>query len=188
MVLIPKAAYEKWVMSENSVEMKNDKEELPHGSDKNDIVANGSDDASPPPSEDTKDADGYDSDDDAPIAKQLEDNDKHYLVPFTLIERMPSKYRLYGKRLLSYIKRHGGEKMGWDDDDDALMYKGSKIEGSDIIELIMHVFKSNRTPPLGIKQFMKASDEIRVPKSFFKPYVLKPPGMPKSIKNKWLKY
>jgi hypothetical protein len=184
MVLIPKAAYEKWVMSENTVEMKNDDEKLSHGDKKE--KTNVSDNSSSQQHEEKNNAE--DSDEASVERLFEEDNKKSDTVPFSLIERLPSKYRLYGKRLLSYIKRHGGKRMAWDEDDNALIYNGSKVEGSDIIDLVLHVFKTNKRPPLGMNQFMKGSDEIRVPKSFFKPYKLNPPGIRKSIKNKWVKY
>jgi hypothetical protein len=124
---------------------------------------------------------------------QVSDNDKiaaseNETIASTLLDKFKPSFRLYAKRLLIYIKKHGGNILEWTDDDNAFVYKGHKVEGSNIYQLIMHVFRTNRHPPSGVKQFIKAVGEIRVPKAFLKPYMLKPPGIPKSIKNKWIRY
>jgi hypothetical protein len=187
MVLIPKAAYERLQLSDNKLELDTNME-VGHNakSDNNeklDIMDASSSSSSSSSSRHEEEAAGqviHENDN-----KNNDDNDN---VAISMIELFPPKYKLYAKRLLTYIKRHGGKVMAWNDDDNALIYNGSKVEGSDIVELITHLFKSNRPAPVGTHQFRKGSDKIRVPKAFLKPYMLKPPGMPKSIKNKWVKY
>lgn len=185
MVLVPKAAYERLTMSDNTVEVRGNshdeekKKVVDNASEKKEVshldIDNAESSSSPHPQSSGNSEGG--------AGQVIQDS-----VPLSIVEQFPPRYRLYAKRLLAYIKKHGGKVMTWNDDDNALMYKDSKVDGSNIVELIMHVFKTNRKPPVGIQQFTKGSDKIKVPKSFLKPYMLNPPGMPKSIKNKWLKY
>jgi hypothetical protein len=105
----------------------------------------------------------------------------------TIIERFPRKYRFYAKRLLAYISKNGLKILNWDGDG-VIRYKGAYLRQTNIVDLVKHVFKSIGTPPKGIKQFRQALNEIRVPKVFLKPFLLKPPGVPSKVKKNWIKY
>ena len=110
-------------------------------------------------------------------------------IPTNIIEKFSERDQLYAKRLLSFIKKHGGKTLNWDDNDNAVVYNGESIIGSDIVELVQHLYKeSHKSTPKGMKQFRKGLKEIGTPKAFIKPYLLKPPGISANIKKKWVKY
>jgi hypothetical protein len=105
----------------------------------------------------------------------------------SIIERFPRKYRFYAKRLLAYIVKNGLKTITWDAAG-TLTYNGAVLRDTNIVDIVKHVFKSIGTPPKGIKQFRKGLSEIRVPKIFLKPFLLKPPGIPDQVKKNWKKY
>ena len=109
-------------------------------------------------------------------------------IPQDLIEKFPDNYRFYAKRLLIYIRKHGSSVLEWGDKDNVIKYKGITVEGSSIIDLINHVFKTNSRPPQGSDRFKRGLKEIKVPKVYLKPYLLKLPDASNKIKKKWLKY
>ena len=110
--------------------------------------------------------------------------------PMEIANQLPDRYRLYGKRLLEYIKKHGGDTIGWDANN-GLIYQGIELPDADIIVLLEHIFKDKKKKgdnPPAIKEFKKALNEIRTPKALLKPYLLKPPGISKDMKKNWKKY
>jgi hypothetical protein len=107
--------------------------------------------------------------------------------PMDIVSKLPEKHRLYGKRLLEYIKKHGQNIVGWSEDGE-LIYHGKIMAKTNIVPLVGYIFKSDGKPPHGLKDFKKSLKEIRTPKSFLKPFLLKPPGIPKNIKNNWTRY
>ena len=105
-----------------------------------------------------------------------------------IVDSFPKNYRLYAKRLLIYIKKSGRDILEWDGENKIVAYKGQAVKGSDIIELINYIFKTSSPKPKGLDIFRKGLAEIRVPKAYLKPYLLKPMGVSKNIKKKWVKY
>ena len=105
-----------------------------------------------------------------------------------MIDDFPLNYRLYAKRLLKYINKNGGDVIRWKNEDNTLIYRGIPQLGTDIIELVNYIFKTNSRKPKGIDSFNIGLKEIKTPKAYLKPYLLRPPGIPKSIKKKWVKY
>ena len=105
-----------------------------------------------------------------------------------LIEQFPESYRFYAKRLLGYIRKNGDSVLGWDDNNNTLLYRDNSVEGSNIVDLINHLFKTNSPKPKGNDMFMKGMVEVKVPKGYMKPYILKPPRISNKIKKSWLKY
>jgi hypothetical protein len=107
--------------------------------------------------------------------------------PMDIVVQFAQKYQLYAKRLLAYIKRNGGNILGWDNEGHVVQH-GKVMADTDIKTLIEYIFKSKGQPPKGIKTFRKALSEIRVPKGFLKPFLLKPPGIPSKVKKNWITY
>jgi hypothetical protein len=107
--------------------------------------------------------------------------------PMNFVAQLQEKYKLYGKRLLEYIKKHGEQNIGWDDNG-LIIYNGKPVPKTAIIPLVEYIFKNKGTPPNGIKQFKKGLKEIRTPKAFLKPFLLKPPGIASNIKKNWTTY
>ena len=60
--------------------------------------------------------------------------------------------------------------------------------GTDIIDMIEHIFKKSKKKPNGYNQFKRGLVEIKVPKPFLKPSLLNPPGIPSAIKKNWKQY
>ena len=197
MVLIPKSTYDKWLTSRGKHNQQEELDVMDVGSLTNDV--------------DTKDVEMPDemlkNTDDIIMEKKPEvspglnelkitpsvDNSlpanisDGQDISSSLLETFPQKYRLYAKRLLLFIKKHGVGIIEWTNDG-VVLFKGGALLGSDITEVITHLFKTNRAPPTGMKQFREGLDKIRVPKAFIKPYLLKPPGIPANIKKNWVKY
>ena len=172
MVLIPKTTYERlregMAVAKTDVVEKDESEQVP---DKpHDETATISSDA--PPDKNVNQL---------PQAKAS----KLYV---TLVEQFPENYRLYAKRLLGYIKKHGSSVLGWNDNDNTLIYRDSLVTGSNIVDLINHLFKTNSNPPRGNERFKKGLTELKVPKAYLKPYLLNPPSTSDKIKKTWLKY
>ena len=209
MVLIPKSAYDRWAKEQNQgqankkTEVKEKKlDDSTQAADDNEGSSKDSE-AVVKPSKEVDKVSGSDNDNanstypangessKASIPPNVEgknnNRDEHQEIS-AIIELFPKNYRLYAKRLLVYIKKKGGNILGWNDKDKTLIYKGNAVTGSDIIELINHIFKTNAAPPTGIDAFRKGLTEISVPKVYLKPYLLKPPGVAKSVKKKWAKY
>ena len=191
MVLIPKSTYERWQLDRDGktdAKVNDDNTGSTSGS-KDEPV---SDKATDPDSDSDahKRALASVSNDHtvlpAPIGEQTSTDTRR--ITQTLLSKFSEDYRLYAKRLLTYIGKHGRDILAWNDENNALVYKGNLIEDSDIVELVTHIFKTNARPPKGFDSFRKGIDVIRVPKAYLKPYLLKPPGIPRSIKKKWIKY
>jgi hypothetical protein len=115
-------------------------------------------------------------------------NDTYKTVSSDLIDKFPVNYRLYAKRLLQYIKKNGGDIITWKNDDTTLIYRGLAQLDTDIIELVNYIFKTNARKPKGLDAFNIGLKEIKTPKAYLKPYLLRPPGITKSMKKKWVKY
>ena len=175
MVLIPKATYERLRLSDKKPFIQKDDSISEDAS----VASSASSASTTSGHTETPSVDRSDS---------TQVNNYNDNVSQTLLHKFTPDYRLYAKRLLVYIKKHGSDVLSWTDDDYALVSKGKKVEGSDVTELIMHLFGVNIEQPIGLQLFMKGMEAIRVPKAFLKPYMLKPPGTPKSIKNNWIKY
>lgn len=119
--------------------------------------------------------------------KRASSNAVKYPSHMKISEKLPSKYRLYGKRLLEYIKKHAKNILGWNDKG-VIIYRGRVVPKTDIIELVKYIFAGKGVPPTGIKDFKRALKEIRMPKVFLKPNLLQPPGIPIDVKKNWKKY
>lgn len=131
--------------------------------------------------------DGDAADNDKQRNKKKKYTPSTYPSPMSINEQLPTKYRLYGKRLLEYIKKYGKNILGWNDKG-MVIYQGSVISKSDIIVLIKYIFKGKGDQPHGLKDFRRGLKEIRTPKVFLKPFLLQPPGIPNNIKKNWRKY
>jgi len=107
--------------------------------------------------------------------------------PMEIASQLPEKYRLYGKRLLEYIKKHGEDIVGWSEQGEVI-YDGEIMAKTNITSLVEYIFKKDGKPPHGLKDLKKSLKAIRTPKSFLKPFLLKPPGIPYKIKNNWRQY
>ena len=195
MVLIPKAAYDRWAISKdnsNGINLQEQEEDHIESdvqsqvkdkiNDSNGhVVDEGNNNVKLATSDDTDNNVKVTSSDRALPRKTASE------ISSNIIDKFPYKYKLYAKRLLAFIKKNGAGIVEWNDDG-TFLYRGSPVEGSNITELIIHLFKTNRAAPKGVKQFRKGLDKIRVPKAFIKPYLLKPPGTPDNIKKKWVQY
>ena len=185
MVLVPKKTYEmlRTTSQVHSVDNKDTGEEVINHH--NDVAENTATTDSSVRGESIAKHDAVQKDPAAPAAPATEP----VQVAANLIEQFPENYRFYAKRLLLYIKRHGRSVLGWSDADNSLVYRANPVTGSNIVALINHIFKTNRKAPTGIDRFNKGMAEIKVPKAYLKPYLLKPPGIVKKTKKtKWLKY
>jgi hypothetical protein len=169
MVLIPKATYERLRDSVNDDDKKTLKEkESSYSSDiKND-------------NDNTKESSITDDRD--------QPEHKTPMLQLSLVEQFPENYRLYAKRLLGYIRKHGSSILGWIDNDNTLLYRETAVTGTNIVDLIIHQFKTNSSPPKGNERFKKGLSELKVPKAYLKPYLLKPPTVTNKLKKSWLKY
>ena len=169
MVLIPKATYERLRDSVNDDDKKTLKEkESSYSSDiKND-------------NDNTKES-SITGDRDQPEHKTP-------MLQPSLVEQFPENYRLYAKRLLGYIRKHGTSILGWIDNDNTLLYRETAVTGTNIVDLIIHQFKTNSSPPKGNERFKKGLSELKVPKAYLKPYLLKPTTVTNKLKKSWLKY
>jgi len=169
MVLIPKATYERLRDSVNDDDKKTLKEkESSYSSDiKND-------------NDNTKESSITDDRD--------QPEHKTPMLQPSLVEQFPENYRLYAKRLLGYIRKHGSSILGWIDNDNTLLYRETAVTGTNIVDLIIHQFKTNSSPPKGNERFKKGLSELKVPKAYLKPYLLKPPTVTNKLKKSWLKY
>ena len=174
MVLVPKSVYERW---------NGDRTE--GGSDGNLTPASGSEShkiVSKPNSGGDKATGDVSTDTDGSKKETLptsgegvkNDNKGDHEDISAIIETFPKNYRLYAKRLLVYIKKNGTDILEWGNDDKVVIYKGKTVNGSDIIELINYIFKTNAPKPKGLDTFRKGMDEIKVPMAYLKPYLLKP--------------
>jgi hypothetical protein len=110
-----------------------------------------------------------------------------YPSPINIEDQLTAKFKLYGKRILHYMKKHGKDIVGWNDKG-MLIYQGVFRPKTNIITLIEYIFKGKGDPPTGIKVFRRALKEIRTPKAFLKPFLFKPPGIPDHMKKNWTKY
>lgn len=183
MVLIPKTAYDRWIASKDSDRGSN--EDTAQVAVESQVKDDINDSNTPHPS-----STATDTVNNAKVTsseRALQGAVSGEISSSNVIDKFPYKYKLYAKRLLAFIKKHGAGIVEWNDDG-TFVYRGSAVEGSDIAELIIHLFKTNRLSPTGLSQFRKCLDKIRVPKAFIKPYLLKPPGTPANIKKKWVKY
>ena len=122
------------------------------------------------------------------IDKLLPQNKGSENIDADMLDEFPLNYRLYAQRLLQYIKKSGTDVITWKNDDATLIYRGTPQVGSNIIELVNYIFKTNSRKPKGLEVFNIGLKEIKTPKAYLKPYLLRPPGIPKSIKKKWVKY
>ena len=198
MVLIPKAAYERWAAenSKGQAEKKSTSKEVGANVDHTpDDTEGPSKQGIKTPTPVSNDAVAGDKLGDVknkslpPVgADQKNDNMGDNQEMTAIIETFPKNYRLYAKRLLVYIKTKGANILEWNNTDKTLIYRGNIVTGSDIIELVNYIFKTNAAPPAGIDAFRKGLAEISVPKAYLKPYLLKPPGVVPSGKKKWIKY
>jgi hypothetical protein len=189
MVLIPKSTYDEWKKSgDNTV-------------DKGTKTSNYTDAGNQPPEEAIDSLkksyeDNNDNNIDILSAKKNDKlsankNDSQHIdadILEDMLDEFPLNYRLYAKRLLQYIKKSGGDVIKWKNDDTTLIYRGTPQVGSDIIELVNYIFKTNSRKPKGLEVFNIGLKAIKTPKAYLKPYLLRPPGIPKSIKKKWVKY
>jgi hypothetical protein len=127
------------------------------------------------------------------LDESIESTPTHYVnkVPQPpidkIIEQFPKKYKFYAKRLLGYISKNGLKTLTWDSRG-VITYNGALLSNTNIVDIVKHVFKSIGTPPKGMKQFRAALKQIRVPKIFLKPFLLKPPGIPSEVKKNWIAY
>jgi hypothetical protein len=197
MVLVPKSTYDRWMSPPHDNHQKDvvSKKEREYGDQ---VKTQGNSDLDMDDSENNlsdtiEGEDGGDKEMASSSSSEKSDGSKSKEqsnfkdISFNILTKFPDEYKLYAKRLLSFIKKHGIGVLDWNEDD-VLLYKGDTVTGSDISQLIIHLFKTNRAPPRGMKQFREGLNKIRVPKAFIKPYLLKPPGIPHNIKKKWLKY
>ena len=180
MVLIPKATYERLRENLNDADDKvTPKDE--QASHKSAIKNNNN-----------NDDDNANADENIMESKATADGDsvvhKTPLLPSSLIEQFPENYRLYAKRLLGYIRKHGSSVIGWIDNENTFLYRETAVTGSNIVDLVIHLFKTNSSPPKGNERFKKGLTELKVPKAYLKPYLLKPPAISNKIKKSWLKY
>jgi hypothetical protein len=120
-------------------------------------------------------------------AKEVTISNKQPTPNMGIIDQFQSKYRLYATRLLEYIVKKGENKLSWDDEG-RVIYNDVVMNDSNIVDLVQHIFKRIGSPPKGIKKFRKALAEIRVPKVFLKPFLIKPPGVPSKVKKNWITY
>ena len=188
MVLIPKSTYDEW--KKRGVKDLEEKEEVPQDNAVKKSNYNGISKASRDDEMDTFKK----SNEPIDIKKKMnqdvmennKDNDGENIED--MIDDFPLNYRLYAKRLLKYIKKNGGDVITWKNEDNTLIYRGMPQIGTDIIELVNYIFKTNSRKPKGIDSFNIGLKEIKTPKAYLKPYLLRPPGIPKSIFFKWVKY
>jgi hypothetical protein len=200
MVLIPKSAYERWVADKESVKGGDDTDTHVQMNSRSTAVVQDTDVGKSELSPDVQRSTSTDMDTDAPmdlhpsrvkndnIYKDKKSDTLTSMVDDAMIKKFHENYRLYARRLLNYIGKNGSDILAWDKDDNTIIYKGSVVDGSNIIDLITHIFKTNRPAPKGLASFRKGMDKIHVPKAYLKPYLLKPPGLPKKIKKNWVKY
>jgi hypothetical protein len=193
MVLIPKSTYEQWKADQENDNLN------PQNTQLTTAKAGGyNDESKDTHAEDFKDNihTPNDSERDVGVTKSSEvvtdaqspaanDNFRQLDV---MLKKFPENYRLYARRLLKYIDKNGTDVLAWGRDDNTLIYGGNVIEGTNIIDLITHIFKTNSPPPKGVDLLRKGMVKIKVPKAYLKPYLLKPPGIQKKIKKDWIKY
>ena len=203
MVLIPKSAYERWQSDQRTVvngdHQKDDGTKKSHNTDDSGGVIKPqplSSKGSVKTSDETSKDDKYNQHNETGVKETLpasvddlkNDNTGGNQDISAIVDAFPKNYRLYAKRLLTYIKRSGRDILEWDSENKIVAYRGVPVKGSDIIELINYIFKTSSPKPAGLDTFRKGLTEISVPKAYLKPYLLKPMGVPKSIKKKWVKY
>jgi hypothetical protein len=104
-----------------------------------------------------------------------------------IMVKFTPKYSLYAKRLLEYIAKNGHDKLSWESSG-MMIYNGSIIRGTDMVSLVRYIFNKIGTAPKGMKQFRQGLNEIRTPKVYLKPFLLKPPGIPSNVKKNWMTY
>ena len=184
MVLIPKSTYDRWMHSKDgdSLEVSKQQEGPPNMTKEEEEEV--------PTHKDNSEAKELDERTTLPPADDDESAADDKFVSSAIIDKLPVKHRLYGKRLLSYIRKHGKNVLKWEDDG-TLIYEDGVVEGSDITDLIKYLFSNKKKKvktPVGMQQFRKGMEKIRVPKAFMKPFLLKPPGIPANIKKNWVKY
>ena len=136
MVLIPKSTYDAWKKSGDKIAGTDRK--TSHYTETGNKLQEEAIETLKKTHEDTKD-----NDIDKLSAKK---NDSQHIDTDMLedmLDEFPLNYRLYAKRLLQYIKKSGGDVITWKNDDTTLIYRGTPQVGSDIIELVNYIFKTN---------------------------------------------
>jgi hypothetical protein len=188
MVLIPKAAYERWAREQSQGQSITDVERNQHDV-KSDVMTTQDLSTSSKAGDTTRTIEGSEKTKETPTVESVQkDNKGEHQDIKAIIETFPKNYRLYAKRLLIYIRKNGPNILEWSDTDKTVIYRGEVVNGSDINELINYIFKTNAPKPTGLDTFRKGMTEINVPQAYLKPYLLKPPGVSKTIKKKWVKY
>ena len=82
----------------------------------------------------------------------------------SILDEIPSKYRVKAERLLAYIDLNGGSIVNWNSRG-RLIYKNMAITGSSMAELLHHLFSNKGKQIVGFSLFKKGLLKINVPNS-----------------------
>jgi hypothetical protein len=82
----------------------------------------------------------------------------------TILDEIPSKYRVKAERILAYIDLNGGSIINWNSRG-RLVYKNMPISGSSMAELLHHLFSAKGKQIVGFSLFKKGLLKINVPNS-----------------------
>ena len=177
MVLIPRVRYERLLtldkgdnVTNPSPEKKGDKhvERSPGkvSEGKGDESARSPEPTSPPlRSEDEKGqatGDGGEEKKKNPVEIAQEQEEKLKLD--SILDEIPSKYRVKAERILAYIDVHGGSVINWNSRG-RLIYKNMPITGSSMGELVEHFLTNKGKEVTGFSLFKKALLKIKLPNS-----------------------
>jgi hypothetical protein len=149
MVLIPKARYERFINGDKELQDKvNYYEELlekkkSNDNDNNEDSVSMSTDKSGTSANVLAKVKSHGSDTaDARTPIKTISNPSIYPSPLTIFNQFDPKFTIYGKRLLGYIKKYGSNVLGWDDDA-IILYKDRGMDGTNIVDMIEHIFKKS---------------------------------------------
>ena len=127
-----------------------------------------------------------------------EEDEIKQLGPEHILEAMPQRYKHKVKVILSHIIRDPSKILAWNDVGE-LVYKGTTIPGSHIIDLLKDSQYEHKAYHLtGVNTFYRGLEEIHVPKTVLRKFINKrepeqvrtrPPGTPNKKtkpKKKWI--
>jgi hypothetical protein len=178
MVLIPRVRYERLLNMDKDVKLNDEeKEKQVERSPGKVSEGKGGERSSPPPPTSPplrSDNKGRAIDDKVEeknppglVHSEEEEEEVNKVKVKSILDEIPSKYRVKAERLLAYIDLNGGSIVNWNSRG-RLMYKNMAITGSSMAELLHHLFSNKGKQIVGFSLFKKGLLKINVPNSLMR--------------------